>query len=136
MELLVNGTLPTSTSPIILSYISILNEKSLTVTLAAYQLAKAKEWGQIFSDATIEKAGKLLGHCTKITKEMYPDFVHDIPDKKVAIEKGMSENKINVLENNCWNHLCNIWLGGMTKSLEKYLSIALKDELEVIDSRL
>eukprot|EP00957_Ditylum_brightwellii_P176636 13453518-Ditylum_brightwellii.AAC.1 len=115
MKLLVHGTPLTSIYPNILSCISILNEKvevgelpstnficgchkyaqNLTATLDAYQLAKAKEWGQPFSDSTswrqvalqnlvlttIEKAGKMLGHWAKITKEMYPNFVHDIPDK-------------------------------------------------------
>eukprot|EP00957_Ditylum_brightwellii_P182093 13873638-Ditylum_brightwellii.AAC.1 len=65
MELLVNGTPPTSISPTMLSCISILNEmvevgellyvQNLTATLAACQLAKGKKWGQLFSDGTSQQ---------------------------------------------------------------------------------
>jgi hypothetical protein len=56
--------------------------------------------------------------------------------EEAAREKGLPEDEINVLEGDCWNHLRNVWLGGMIKCLNKYLNTALQDELEAIDSRL
>ena len=41
-----------------------------------------------------------------------------------------------VLQVNCLNHLQNIWLGGMTKALSKYLKVHICEDLEYIDSIL
>ena len=56
--------------------------------------------------------------------------------EEAAREKGLPEDEINMLEGDCWNHLRNVWLGGMIKCLNKYLNTALQDELEAINSRL
>ena len=42
----------------------------------------------------------------------------------------------NVLEVDCWNHLRNVWLGGMTKALSSYLRNILINDLDSIDARL
>ena len=36
----------------------------------------------------------------------------------------------------CMNHLRNVWIGGMEKSLSKYLNQMLRDNLDEIDSTL
>ena len=43
---------------------------------------------------------------------------------------------MNVLEVDCWNHLCNVLLRAMIKHLDKFLAVKLKDDLEQIESRL
>jgi hypothetical protein len=48
----------------------------------------------------------------------------------------MSNDDVTVNEVDCWNHLRNLWLGGMTKALSRDLNIALKDDLDEIDSHL
>ena len=45
----------------------------------------------------------------------------------------LSIEKIRILEIDCWNHLCNVWLGGMTKALSLYLKDELRSDLECID---
>ena len=39
------------------------------------------------------------------------------------------------MEVDCWNHLRNIWLGGITKALSRYLRDVLTDDLEHISPR-
>ena len=56
--------------------------------------------------------------------------------EEVAKEKGFSGEEINVLEGDFWKNLWNVWLGGMIKCMNKYLNIALKDDLKAINSRL
>ena len=48
----------------------------------------------------------------------------------------LSVEETVILEVDCWNHLRNVWLGGMTKELSKYLKVHLCEDLECIDSRL
>ena len=43
---------------------------------------------------------------------------------------------IRVLDIDCWNHLRNIWIDGMTKALPTLLRISIREELYDIDSRL
>ena len=43
---------------------------------------------------------------------------------------------IRVLEFYFWNHLRNVWLGGMTKTLSTLLGNSIREELYEIDSRL
>ena len=54
--------------------------------------------------------------------------------KEAAAE--MSTDEIVVLEVDCWNHLRNVWLSGMTKSLSVYLKNELGASLECIDPNL
>ena len=44
----------------------------------------------------------------------------------------MPEAEINILEMNCWNHLRTVWFGGMYKHLDWYLTVALNDELKLL----
>ena len=55
---------------------------------------------------------------------------------KEAAEEIDEDEDVLVLEVDCWHHLRNVWLGGMTKHLTSHLRAALHDELEAIDSRL
>ena len=48
----------------------------------------------------------------------------------------MCKNEGIILEVDCWNHLRNVWLGGMTKSLSAHLREYLSDDLELIDPKL
>ena len=41
-----------------------------------------------------------------------------------------------VLKVDCYNHLRNVWFGGMTKSMSGFLTSAMRGELEAIDSKL
>ena len=43
---------------------------------------------------------------------------------------------MNVLEVDCWNHLRNVWLGGMTKALSIHLRGILLNDLDNIDKKL
>ena len=57
---------------------------------------------------------------------------------KAAGEMSTDQNplEISVLEVDCWNHLRNVWLGGMTKALSSDLREELHDSLANIDPRL
>ena len=39
-------------------------------------------------------------------------------------------------EQDCWNHLRNVWINGMSKSVSKFLNEYLEDSLEEISSIL
>ena len=45
-------------------------------------------------------------------------------------------DEIRVLDVYCWDHLRNVWLGGMTKSLSTLLGKTMREELYDIDSRI
>jgi hypothetical protein len=49
--------------------------------------------------------------------------------RTVAIEQGFREESINVMENDCWNHLCNVCFGAVIKELSSHLDEVLKDNL-------
>ena len=53
-----------------------------------------------------------------------------------ALVLSDNTDNINVLEIDCWNHLRNVWNGGMMKAVSTFLKDKLQDELETIDSRL
>ena len=48
----------------------------------------------------------------------------------------MSTYNEEVIEIDCWGHLINVWLGGMTKEISNFLNMMLDEELEAIDSHL
>ena len=50
--------------------------------------------------------------------------------------KNKGKEGKHILEVDCWNHLRNVWLGGMTKSVSTYLKNYLGSDLDCIDSRL
>jgi hypothetical protein len=52
--------------------------------------------------------------------------------RTVAIEQGFREESINVMENDCWNHLHNVCFGAVIKELTFYLDEVLKDDLSEI----
>ena len=232
MEQLVNNTPPKSISKNILSHASIINPSvpieelpsdnfirgcrtilhNVCTALAAYRLATAKAWAQLFTDGTsrrqvallnlivglveedgfksivlstsiipenelsetqcdaivaeFERCGRMLGRWKKVAQRVCPEYAHLIPDDKemciskfakggllttdgcntaqkvrrllkdsievAAREKGLSDNEILVLEVDCWNHLRNVWLGGVTKHLDSYWNMALKESLDLI----
>ena len=49
-----------------------------------------------------------------------------------AIEQGFREESINIMENDCWNHLHNVCFGAVIKELTFYLDEVLKDDLSEI----
>ena len=49
---------------------------------------------------------------------------------------NLGKRKGIILEVDCWNHLRNIWLGGLTKALSGYLRNILQNYLDHIDPRL
>ena len=50
--------------------------------------------------------------------------------------ENFSDPQLAVSEIDCYNHLRNVWLGGMAKELTRHLKETLHDELEAINSRL
>ena len=46
------------------------------------------------------------------------------------------DRRLHVLEIDCYNHLRNVWLGGMAKQLTARLKATLHEQLETIDRRL
>jgi hypothetical protein len=52
--------------------------------------------------------------------------------RTVAIEQGFREESINVMENDCWNHLRNFWFGAVIKELSSHSDEVLKDNLSEI----
>ena len=56
--------------------------------------------------------------------------------KNLCFEKGMSEDKIHVLENDCWNHLRNVWFGAVVKELSSHLDQVLQNDLNEIHPML
>jgi hypothetical protein len=56
--------------------------------------------------------------------------------KNLCFEKGMSEDDIHVLENDCWNHLRNVWFGAVVKELSSHLDQVLQNDLNEIHPML
>ena len=56
--------------------------------------------------------------------------------KNLGFEKGMSEDDIHVLENDCWNHLRNVWFSAVVKELSSHLDQVLKNDLNAIHPML
>ena len=56
--------------------------------------------------------------------------------EQAAITIQKTNDDISIVQVSCWNHLRNIWLGGMTKALSSYLNELLSDDLQHIDSML
>jgi hypothetical protein len=52
--------------------------------------------------------------------------------KKLCFEKGLTDDEVNVLETDCWNHMQNIWFGAVVKELTSHLDQILKNDLDVI----
>ena len=49
--------------------------------------------------------------------------------RKFAIEQGLGEESINIMVNDCWNHLRNVWFGAVIKELSSHLDEVLQDHL-------
>ena len=57
--------------------------------------------------------------------------------RRILIESIQEISEGNpVYECDCWNHLRNVWLGGMSKQLTAFLNIYLKELLSKFDSRM
>lgn len=54
--------------------------------------------------------------------------------KAIAKEEGMSSDQSATFEGDCWQHLHNIWFGGMVKQLSKTLATILEDDISKIPS--
>jgi hypothetical protein len=52
--------------------------------------------------------------------------------RTVAIEQGFREESINIMENDCWNHLHNVCFGAVIKELSSHLDEVLNDNLSEI----
>ncbi len=52
--------------------------------------------------------------------------------RTVAIEQGFRDESISVMENDCWNHLRNVWFGAVIKELSSHSDEVLKDNLSEI----
>ncbi len=52
--------------------------------------------------------------------------------RTVAIEQGFREESINVMEDDCWNHLRNVCFGAVIKELSSHLDEVLRDNLSEI----
>ena len=44
----------------------------------------------------------------------------------------MKEDESNVYEADCWNHLRNVWIGGVVLKLGQHLAEVLSNDLEAI----
>ena len=88
----------------------------------AMNIGKLGSGGAVTSDTcnSARKTRRLLVDCIEeAARDLSPD----------------NENN-HIIEVDCYNHLRNVWLGGMIKALSTYLNDELSDELECIDSRL
>ena len=48
----------------------------------------------------------------------------------------LNVSRRNFLEVDCWNHLRNVWLGGITKKLSIFLRDSMSSKIDCIDTRL
>ena len=51
-------------------------------------------------------------------------------------EKGLSANQLRIFQGNCFNHLCNVWLGATEKFLARKLGEHMKNDLALIPPHL
>ena len=56
--------------------------------------------------------------------------------KKVCIDMDYSDDQIIIFENDCWQHMRNVWFGQVLKHLSKYLADLLEDDLKEFPSVL
>ena len=98
-----------------------------------------------------------LQRLIEVVNTKFPDQVHLIPtpdsiriyklgDGGVVMTetcngaqklRGILVHRIDGAQDlDCKNHLCNVWIGGMEKSLSKYLNQMLCSSLDEIDSTL
>ena len=49
-----------------------------------------------------------------------------------AKETGITEDEINVYEDDCWHHLLSVWFGGVVLKLDQHLSEVLRNDLKAI----
>ena len=191
----------------------------MTKTLAAFEIARAQLYQQLFTDGTgrrqtemqnvvigiltdggyrrvsldgcviaeektaeavtasilvaFRESGKLLEKWRLVTSEMYPDrsdLLDQIPRAEeltlaklakegftmtdtcstaqkiqrligqaiddIAKKEGLSADEINVRQSHCWQHLRNVWFGGVSKVLNASLLNRLSDCLESLPSIL
>jgi hypothetical protein len=52
--------------------------------------------------------------------------------RKLCFEKGLTQDKINVLKNDCWNHLRNVWFGAIVNELSSHVGKVLQNDLNKI----
>jgi hypothetical protein len=74
--------------------------------LKALTLAKLANDGMVSTDTcnTMRKTRCLLREAIRM----------------VAVEQGLREESINVMENDCWNHLHNVWFGAVIRIHDEY----------------
>ena len=54
--------------------------------------------------------------------------------QQIAQEKGLSEDEVIVFEADCWQHLRNVWFGGVSSAVSSYLREVLADDLNELPS--
>jgi hypothetical protein len=52
--------------------------------------------------------------------------------RKLCFEKGFAQDEINVLENDCWNHLHSVWFGAIVNEFSSHLGEVLQNDLNEI----
>jgi hypothetical protein len=52
--------------------------------------------------------------------------------RKLCFEKVLTQEEKNVLENDCWNHLRNVWFGAIVNELRSHLGKVLQNDLNEI----
>lgn len=77
--------------------------------------------------------GKLAGNVT--TSDTCNTAIKEQRLLGEAVEKANPDGT-GTYQEPCWQHLRNIWINGAAKTLSRYLSTYLKDNLDDIDSRL
>ena len=55
--------------------------------------------------------------------------------KEKSLEKGEDPTNVIIMRTDSHNHLRNLWIGAITKSLSKYLDEIMACDLEAIESR-
>ena len=81
------------------------------------------------------KGGVLTSYICNFARKMRRLIVEQVHEDVEALRKEKYDG-IRVLEIDCWNHLRNIWIEGMTKALPTLLGNSTREELYDIDSRL
>jgi len=85
-------------------------------------------WGLITTD-TCNSARKLSKLLAEKVKEA-------VVEKMNQSGEEISNDTVNVLTQDCHNHLRNVWIGAVTKRLSTYLNEQLASDLDNIDFRL
>ena len=95
-----------------------------------YQHNIPKDWGMDIGK--LSSGGGLKSGTCNAARKTRRILVSKISEAATEMNRECG----NVLEVDCWNHLRNVWLGGMTKALSSYIRNIMINDLDSINARL